>query len=350
MMTVLRKLHAWAGLALCLILAVLALSGSSLVFKPEWLRLTVPGADQVVAVTPQMAADALADAQAQFGAVRSVVFASPDIGLHQVNPKDGGGGYLRPDGVAVQSWGKNDRVVDWLFDLHHHLLNGETGQQVAGFTGLGALVLAITGLILWWPARRSFSWRITPGAGGGRAPWLSAHRNVGVIAAPVILVILMTGAPVALGEQTGKLFGFVRVKPPKAQAGAPNWPVALANAQARFPDAALRSAALPTEPGKPITVRLRQPREWHVNGRTMVHLEPATGRVLAVDDALKQAGLQQAYNAFWPVHASRVGGVVWKLTTLAGGLALLALSLYGGESYRRKLFPAKRGRRLAPAT
>lgn len=347
MMAVLRKLHAWAGLGLCLILATLALSGSALVFKPQWLRLTVPGADQIVTVTPQMAAEAMVHAESQFPNLRSVTFAGPEIGLHQVNLK-GGGGYLRPDGVAVQSWAKNERFVDWVFDLHHHLLNGDTGQMVAGFAGLGALVLSITGLILWWPARRSFSWRVTPAAGPGRAPWLSAHRNVGVIAAPVLLVILMTGAPVALGEQTGKLFGFERSAPVEAKAAPVDWPAALAAAQARFPDASLRSASLPQN-GRAVTVRLRQPQEWHVNGRTMVHLDPATSQVLSVEDAFQQSGVEQVFNGLWPVHASRVGGIAWKLATLLGGLSLLALSLYGAESYRRKLFPPRRKAAAAQA-
>ena len=51
MLALLRKLHAWTGLALCLLLVPLALSGASLVFKPQWLRATVPHADR--AVNPQ---------------------------------------------------------------------------------------------------------------------------------------------------------------------------------------------------------------------------------------------------------------------------------------------------------
>jgi uncharacterized iron-regulated membrane protein len=74
----------------------------------------------------------------------------------------------------------------------------------------------------------------------------------------------------------------------------------------------------------------------------MVHLDPATGRVVEVEDALRQSGAERFYNGLWPVHASRVGGVIWKLATALGGLALFALSLYGAESYRRKLFGTRR--------
>lgn len=336
-MGALRKLHAWAGLMLCLLLLPLAISGAALVFKPEWLRATVPGAAQQVSVGPEAAARAMTAAEAGFGKLRSVVFASPEIGLHQVYLKEGGG-YLAPDGQVVQRFGKNERVVDWLFDLHHHLLAGETGQTVAGVAGLAALVMVLTGLVLFVPALRSFAFRVAPDRRPGRAGWLAAHRDLGLLAAPVLLVVIVTGAPVALSKQTADLLGFQKAKPPAAGAAAPDWPAALAAAQARFPDAVLRSAAPPAKPRATIAIRLRQPAEWHVNGRTVVHVDPATSGVVAVEDALAHPLRQRIYNAFWPIHASKVGGLVWKILSFLSGLALALLSVYGAESYRRKLF------------
>lgn len=351
MMGFLRTLHAWAGLALCLLLVPLALSGSALVFKPQWLRATVPFAAEQVTVTPDVAARAMRDAQAAFPDVRSVIFAGPEIGLHQVNRAAGGGGYLEPtDGALVQAWAKNERVVDWLFDLHHHLLAGDTGVKVAGFAGLLAAVMILTGLIIWAPAWRSFGWRIAPDR-GGRAGWLAAHRDLGLVSAPIALVIVLTGSAVALNELSSKAMGFTPAKPPAARPGDVDWPRALSAAQQRFPDAELRIAALPPGPGKPAQIRLRQLGEWHKNGRTIVWIDPADSRILRVDDAMAYGRSQRLYNAFWPIHASKVGGLVWKALTFLTGLAVAALALYGAESYRRKLFarPVRRPRQAAPA-
>ena len=69
---------------------------------------------------------------------------------------------------------------------------------------------------------------------------------------------------------------------------------------------------------------------------------------MAVDDALAQAPTSRLYNTFWPIHASKVGGLLWKAITFLTGLSLATLALYGAESYRRKLFPARR-RRPGPA-
>ncbi len=57
-----------------------------------------------------------------------------------------------------------------------------------------------------------------------------------------------------------------------------------ANAQAAFPDALPRRLMLPRRPGAPAVLRLRQSFEWTPNGRTYVYLDPATARVMAVED------------------------------------------------------------------
>lgn len=340
MLAVLRKLHAWTGLALCLLLIPLALSGASLVFKPQWLRATVPHAAQAVRVTPAEAARTMAAAQAAFPDMTSVIFAGPAVGVHEVLRKDGGGYLAAGAGDVVQRWPKNGRMVDWLFDLHHHLLSGDTGTRVAGTAGLLAAAMILTGFVVWIPAWRSFAWRVKPGR-KGRAGWLAAHRDLGLISAPVAVVIVITGAGVALDDVAARVMGFERAKPPAtAGVGEVDWHRAFTAAQTRFPGSEIRIAALP-RPGKPAVIRLRQAGEWHANGRTTLWIDPATSTVIAVDDALGQTRSAQVYNGFWPVHASKVGGLAWKVVTFLAGLALAALSLYGAESYRRKLFPGR---------
>lgn len=358
-MNLLRQLHAWAGLVVSLFIAVLALSGSLLVFKAEWLKLTVPGAAEAVAPEPALLARGMQAAEAAFGRdqLRSVMFASPEFGLHLVYLKDEGGAYLDPHtGEVVQRWAKNERFVDWLFDLHHHLLAGETGTTISGVIGFAAALLVITGVIVWWPAARSFRWRVAPQTLTKRAHLLSAHRDLGILATPVALVLLLTGASVALHDVVQPVFDRVLGEgrkpetPTVAAAEAVAWPAALAAAQARFPDADLRLAAWPKGEGAPVSVRLRQPGEWHANGRTIATLDPGTGRLVSAHDAMTDGGGPRAYNALWPVHASRVGGLAWKTAAFLGGLALTALSLFGAEAFRRKLMkPRPKPKRVAQA-
>lgn len=354
-LSVLRKVHAWAGLGLALLLAVQALSGALLVFKPEWLRLTQAGAAAPVVSDPAALAEAGRAAERIFGAesIGSIVFAGPEIGLHQVYLEDGGGAYLDASGALVRRWEPNGRAVDWLFDLHHHLLNGETGEKVAGAAGLLAAVLILTGLIVWAPAWRSFRWSVVP-VRDKRAAWLSAHRDLGVLVAPVALALTLTGAALALPELARPAAGFLTggataaPKPPSPSAdafpSAVDWSAALAAAQARFPDATVRIAVWPRAPGAPVQIRLRQPAEWHANGRTAVWLAPS-GAVLQVVDAQGVGADQRLLDAAWPLHAAKVGGPLWKVSAFLSGLGLAALSVWGGVAYARKLLAPPRARR-----
>lgn len=344
-LNVLRKLHAWAGLVLSLVLAALAFSGASLVFKPQ-LRAAFDPIQR--AATPPLDAASLAGvmtaAEARFGAgqVRSAIFANSEQRLHEITLKDGGGAWLDGAGAVKEAWRENGRVYDVIFDLHHHLFAGETGTLVTGWVGVAALAMVVSGLILWWPARRSFAACVYPQR-PGRAGWLAAHRDLAVMAAPMIALSLLTGAPVALQSVSRAVLDAPVPKPAKAQTfGAVNWDAAMRGAQARFPTAAIRIATAPAKAGAPVAIRLKQTAEWHANGRTIVYAEPATGAVIKVADALAESDGGRFFNGLWPVHAAKVGGWPWKIMILLSGLSLGALSLYGGEAYRRRLFAPKR--------
>ena len=137
MISVLDPLHRWASGLVGLVLAVLGLSGALLVHKDAWLRATLPhAADARIDAIPATAAalDRLFVAAAM---PRAVVLASETLGVHIVRFKDEGGAYADQSGAIVAQWSAPaDRLETWLFDLHHHLLAGETGEIIAGVVGL----------------------------------------------------------------------------------------------------------------------------------------------------------------------------------------------------------------------
>lgn len=90
---------------------------------------------------------------------------------------------------------------------------------------------------------------------------------------------------------------------------------------------------LPAAPGKPLTLRLRQEFEWTPNGRTYVYLDPATARVLAVDDPAGDDTSSAIVEKFYPVHAGKVGGLTWRLALTFSGLILTLLSTLATWSF-----------------
>src|SRR4030095_10951479 len=95
-------------------------------------------------------------------------------------------------------------------------------------------------------------------------------------------------------------------------------------AKTRFPDAALRRLTLPTKPGQPWSVRMRQPFEWSLGGRTNLMFD-GTGKLINVDDPASGSRAASIYEKFLPIHSARVGGVAWKLMLTLSGLGLTIL-------------------------
>ncbi|WP_164255793.1 PepSY-associated TM helix domain-containing protein, partial [Stenotrophomonas maltophilia] len=80
----------------------------------------------------------------------------------------------------------------WLFDLHHHLFTGDTGETVIGIAGLAAILFVITGTILWWRTRRTFKFRLWPKR-LSRPMIVMQHRDLGIVMAPLLLLSAVTG-------------------------------------------------------------------------------------------------------------------------------------------------------------
>lgn len=335
---IIRTIHAWSGATLSLLLAVLGLSGTLLVFRDDWLRAVFPSARDGLMPIPDNLATIADAAEATFGdRLVSAVFGTPDMGLTRLYLTNDDAAWLGPDGTVLAQWSGNARPETWVFDLHHHLLAGHTGEIVSGIAGLAAAALTVTGLVALWPARRAIGLQFWPGT-NQRSSLLSAHRNLGLIAALPLLVLCLTGAAMVFPGPAKALLSAFRPLPAQsaeinATYSAPDWNAVFTAAQERAPDAAIRIARWPSPDVPAISLRLRQPAEWHPNGRTYVLADPATARTTLAADAQTQPTATRLYNTLYPVHAAHLGrglpGRLYDLVCALTGLALTALGLIG---------------------
>lgn len=340
-----RMVHAYAGIVLALVLMVIGLSGTLLVFREDYVRAMLPEARQPVDLSPSSLGDVLRRADETFGEVgiRALTFAKTDFGVHTVYLANGGSAYLSSDGQVVDQWTKNGRLEDWLLDLHHRLLVGRTGRWIAGLTGLAAVVFVLAGIIAYWPARRGFRRGLTL-QGTSRPELLSLHHNSGIVAAPVIMVAILTGVVMsfpstsrALVDQLG---GHVQQEPLPdiGEYDDIQWAEGIDSAYQAFPGAAPRIAIWPRNGGA-ASLRMRQTVEWHPNGRTVVTFHPGTGQLLRTENALALAPGRQAYNAVYPIHAAYVGGRVYDLVMALTGLSMFGLGAIGTVTFVRQRLP-----------
>ena len=349
MIAAIRTVHAWAGAILSLLLVVLGLTGSLLVFENDWIALKHPEVRAGFAADPAVLGAAAERLEADHPDMRTVDFAGPQLGGHKLYLAEEDFGIAAADGATLDRWTGPTRVEAFVFDLHHHLLADETGELVGGVAALAAVLLVLTGVVVWAPAWRATRWRVWPRS-TRRADLVSSHRNLGLITAVPVLVFCLTGAGMVFHDQAKALLAPNAPEappPPVVGTGDIDWPAALAAAQARFPDATLRMASWPAAPGKPASIRLRQPGEWHPNGRTTVLIDPATSRVVRILDAQRLTGGERAVNAIYPLHAGAVGGWLYEWVTVLSGLALAALGAIGTWSFLIKPRFKPRGRRRA---
>ncbi|WEK40680.1 MAG: PepSY-associated TM helix domain-containing protein [Candidatus Brevundimonas colombiensis] len=341
-MRLLDGLHRWSGGLIGLLLVVIGFSGLTLVHKDAWLRATLPHAADARSTDAGRTVSAMT---AIFSDPRatSVILASPSLSVHRVTYGDvGHGAYVDQTGRVVTRWdSKWARPEVWLFDLHHYLLAGDVGKTVAGFAGLTGIGFVVTGVILWWRTRRSFEWRLWPRA-WTRFGILRHHRDLGVLAAPLLIVTFATGAMMTLKpieaavlslfSSRADLAAAVAIPARKGGAyvpGGADWARILQTAGRRFPDAQVRVITVPSKPGALIAVRLRQSGEPTPNGRTFLWFDPADGALVGVRDAraLPTGARIAAYE--YPIHSGKIGGWFWIGAITLSGLALITLGGFG---------------------
>lgn len=354
-MGVVRTLHRWAGGVIGLFLAIVGTTGAILMHREAWIQLSLPLTNQpdVPGLSESETLRSLIDAEGV--ETRFVVFPSDAFPFFRLMGPGHQGAYAQGDGTIVDQWTSAwARPENWMFDLHATLMAGAPGETLNGVFALFGLAFVITGIILWWPARRLFRPRLLPKA-LSRSAVIAHHRDLGVILAPLLALSLITGAMLTLRPVAALL-----ILPFSSQAeisealAAPkalgsrydpgiDWAEMLAASRARFPNAEVRIIGVPRTPDQPIFVRMRQPGEWTKNGRTMLWFHPESGVLLKADDAFAAPKGVRLYHHVFPLHTGEVGGLAYRLVMTASGIALALLgSLTVWTFWFRKRKPGHR--------
>jgi uncharacterized iron-regulated membrane protein len=340
------------GLTAGLLLMVTGLTGSALVFRQE---IDVALNPHLLRVAPaatraplQPILDAARRAYPEDAPSRVRMPQRPD-GTYELWFGAAPEHYVYADpyrGTLLGARRPTEFLTGWLFLVHSQLLGGEAGKRVAGVGALALMLLSITGLALWWPRRAPWrawaQWRaaLTVARRAGRARiTYDLHRALGFYASALLLVAGLTGASLVFHEWFERAAHWVTGTQPAPEAAAPPRVVAdapsltvdslLAIAERAQPGGAISYLYLPAAPGETFRVRKRLSGEMHPNGKSFVHVEPSTGRVLAVEDGVRAPRGARLYSFLYPLHIGVVGGTATRLLALLAGLALPTLGVTG---------------------
>ncbi|MBK8478891.1 MAG: PepSY domain-containing protein [Opitutaceae bacterium] len=276
-------LHLVAGLIAGLVIAMLCFTGVVLAFEKQIIAFV--GRETATASVPadpvRLSLDELASRAraAQPEARLTAITVRPDpaaavtfaFGRETTLLADPSTGELRPPGAA-----RTRAFMHFMTNLHRTLsLRAETtrpvGKAITGAANVAFLVLALTGLYLWWP--RSWSWRGLKAIATlnlrlrGKARDWNWHNTLGLWSAPVLIILTLTALPISYRWANNLLYTLTGSAPPAQSSGpgaqppGPAVPQPLPSARP-LPLEALLAAARAAAPGwTEITLRLGGGRE-----------------------------------------------------------------------------------------
>lgn len=204
------QVHLWIGIGLGLYVVMLSLTGSAIVYGPQlsrWLDTPSPRFDPSREVLTSGELQAAAERQypgytvTRVGelvsrrrpAVSVTLERGDDVRERVLSAYTGEDlGDVFPTGV---------RVVLWLTSLHDDLLFNQTGRTVNGVGSIFLTVLALSGVVVWWPGKKRWkrgfwvNWR----AGAARFNW-DLHSMLGIWLLPLTLIWCVSGIYLAFPD------------------------------------------------------------------------------------------------------------------------------------------------------
>lgn len=306
-MTLLRKLHLWAGLGTGLFLSLIGLSGSILLFREPLERVaprTAPSPGCRTLSVDEAVSRALAGGGARASYVQFPATGDGPLEVVAVGPGTQVT-FVAVDPCSGALLGPVSEARPWLRVVaraHRNLLLGEAGRRLLVGLAWGLLFLAISGLVMARRGRKS--------AHGAIGLWTSLVLAGYAISA---LLLLLRPATTAPPVKTGALVS-------------------------RDIDSYLRGAATVLPQGKlswiqlgdPVVVRVKMPGDLQKRGSNDVEIHPATGEVMRINLVDNKGRIRAALAALhfgeaaspwaWPLYAA--AGIV-PLTLLISALILL---------------------------
>ena len=356
------NLHLYIGLALGTVFALLGITGSMLVFYPEIDRALNPVLRPTVPLMHAVSVQAVDDKLRRLyperdGGWRIELPLNPNTPLtaRHASSSEREGRSFSPlmvtlDPVTLQPtsrriWG--DYLVTWMYDLHYTLLFDTNGKITVGILGLLMLLSLLSGLWLWWPSASRWRTALKPVLREGSVRRIyDLHALGGAYGAVLLIVLAITGAGLALPEQTRSLLGNlmgVRSAPEVTaysvsdDAMRINLDDAVSMAREHFPQAEVRWVDVPGIGEGPISIRLHQPGEpGRRFPKTRLWIDPYSGEILAIRNPADNLAGNTVLDWLHPLHNGEAFGLTGRWIAFVSGFVPLLLLVTGFIRWRQK--------------
>ncbi len=349
------QIHLWVGIALCLYMLVIGVTGSILVFESElehWVyarfwRASSPSPEKPAVELPAV--------------INTVTGAYPGFRISVAYPPD------RPGDNFEVFVHKNERLlyvfVDpntgriageinpyrsaliWIIDLHFNLLAGRVGEVLNGIGAACLLLLCVTGAVVWWAGLKHWTRGLKMNF---RRSWrrinFDLHSAVGFWTLLILSMWAFTGVyfiwPKPIESFVNRFSSVASANPPEfivPPRGSGPWTdlnVMIHQAQEISPNAKFAGVFFPGSDKGALTLLMARGAARDFTQMDYVYFDPATGKQLA----LWHRGVNDTWGGrfiFWlsPLHFGYDWGLAIKILWATLGVALPLLSITGVLMY-----------------
>jgi uncharacterized iron-regulated membrane protein len=341
MRRVFLTIHLWAGLIAALFLLALGVSGSLVAFENEIDRALNSKLTWVDAGPARLTlAEMIAKLEAANSGYTVAGFGLSDRddvawGAFLANKAgdDRSVAFNPYTGAILGDESTRNRFTGKVHQFHLRLLAGRAGSSIVTVAAVFLLVLAMTGLVLWWPRKvLAVSWR---------HPWkklnLDLHQMLGLYTSVFLIVFALTAMVIHWDDETQRLVNrvsgaqeeprFPKFQPLSPTKPAPDFDAILATAQKAEPDARATTLVLNANPAR---ILMKHPGDHTPAGRTIVLVDAYTRNVVMIVDwrtASPGFRLVKLWNR--EVHTGDIGGLPTRILAATVSLSLPVLTITG---------------------
>ena len=349
---VLFQVHLWLGIFLSVYVALIGLSGSILVFEDE-LR-THSTRDLHADLAHLVGPGSILSAAAKQYPGEPITYlmgpsqTTPAYTLYLQTARNGTRTVLADASDGHLLTLRPRLFVDVVHDFHVYLLLGQTGFVLNCLAGIGLLVVALTGLALWWPGLRLWlrGFRIHLHGSWKRINY-DTHSVVGIFTLIIVSWWGLTAVDFLWPEQTAAVVssifpvrGMQEPTLPRTQSSgssaartslSPARVVAIASeARALAPQGFLSGLALPPDTSGNIIAYVDARAPGDFSHRTIYTFDAASGQLLTTWHYGQNSTVGDwILWLVYPLHFGTLWGMPVKIAYFLLGLSLPVLALTG---------------------
>lgn len=354
---ILFQIHLWCGLVIGLFLVFQSVTGSFVAFRHagnHWLHademLVEPTNKPIIPMSAVLESFSKKFPEIPHNVLSVVYPQAPNqayfIRVWDNAPSPNMYVSMNPYTGEITGWGsKYQYPFELMFRLHEQISMGTPGINAVHLGSLFMLLMAVSGLYLWWPRRETLKQALAIKRRPLRRFLFGLHRVSGAYAFLLLFVVALSGKMIfglltlpQFGSNASGGFGASATVGASAETIGDPIPIdqLVAAARERFPNDPIRDLSYIRLMRSVAVVTFLDTGSPNVRALNRVFFERHTGRITAVRDWDNLSGLAVAEDWAFPIHSGEVFGALGQFLVLLSGLVMPFLFVTGAWLWWKK--------------